>query len=139
MGRRSAVFGLYEIMDIPCPGTTEDVSKRARFVRNEDKNRSERPISTGKRICTFEKRPGNCLKLEKTLLLRGEPSLKNQYVPEVIMPIAPARQMFFPFLPYERRPEEPLIAESFGIEQLPGPVPQWPAQPGVDWNAKAHF
>src|SRR6185369_4879328 len=78
-------------------------------------------------------------KLEKTLLLRGEPSLKNQYVPEVMLPVPVARQMFFPFLPDGRRREETFVAETFGIEQLFGPVPQRPTQPGVDGNAETHF
>src|SRR5436853_677802 len=72
-------------------------------------------------------------------LLALKPSLKHQHVPQVILPVALAGQMFPPFLLDGRWIEEALSQKAGWIEQALRPLLQRTAQPGIDGYAEAHF
>src|SRR5881396_3835262 len=68
-----------------------------------------------------------------------QPGLKHQHAPQVILPIAPAREVLRPFLPNGPRREKSVLFEASLAKQIIRPVAKRPAKPRIDRHPEAHF
>src|SRR5688572_20405621 len=67
---------------------------------------------------------------------RCQPCLKHQYRPQLVFPVAPAREVLLPLLPDRPRMEISVPLEPSCIKQSFRPVAQRAAQPCVQRNAE---
>src|SRR5262245_28026616 len=75
----------------------------------------------------------------RTSSLMLQPCLEHQYVPELVLPVAPTAQMLVPFLPDKRCDEITFIAQAALVYQIFAPPAKRASQPAVDRNAKSHL
>src|SRR5579862_6788339 len=71
--------------------------------------------------------------------LPTEPILKDQHIPQLILPISTASEMFSPFLPDGRHVEEAVTAKTIGTQQVVSPFAQRAAEPTINRHAKTHL
>src|SRR5262245_46174061 len=72
-------------------------------------------------------------------LIRSQPGLEHQNIPERILPVSPSGEMLGPFLPYRIRMEVPFFLQGALVKQFLCPFPQRSPEPIINWNAKPHF